>query len=98
MPTIIFTNTFDCGPSVTGASIRKVKNLYDATGTGQLIWDLDNGDLPSDLNNYFDVFQNGKRLEYPAEYTVNEFITANTSRINIINPIPMTYYTLIKYV
>lgn len=97
MPTILSSEVFDCGSKIETTAVRKIQNVYDAQGTGQLIWSLDSGALPADLANYFDVYQNGKRLEYPAEYTVTEFVTPTTSRINIINPIPMVYYTLIKY-
>jgi hypothetical protein len=96
MPTILSTEYFECGVITTPVT-RKIKSVYDSTGTGILVWDLDNGDLPDNIAEYFEVYANGKRLDYPAEFTVQEFATATTSTVTILSPIPMTYYTMIKY-
>ena len=96
MPTILSTEYVECGVITTPVT-RKIKSVYDAAGTGILVWDLDNGDLPNNIAEYFEVYANGKRLDYPAEFTVQEFSTPVTSTITILNPMPMAYYTLIKY-
>jgi len=96
MPTILSTEYFECGVITTPVT-RKIKSVYDAAGTGILVWDLDNGDLPSNVAEYFEVYANGKRLDYPDEFTVQEFVTPTTSTITILSPFPMAYYTMIKY-
>lgn len=97
MPTILSDEFYDCGTTIGSLVQRKIKTVYDNTGSGVLTWDLDGGALPSDMLNYFEVYQNGKRLDYLAEYTKQDFVTPNTSTITILYPVAQTYYTLIKY-
>lgn len=97
MPTIISDEFYDCGSTIESLTVRKIKTVYDSAGSGVLIWDIDNGVLPSDMVNYFEVFQNGKRLDYLQEYTKQNFVTPTTSTITIVFPVPQAYYTLIKY-
>ena len=97
MPTLLSDEFYDCGSVIESLAVRKIKTVYDTTGSGVLIWDLDGGALPSDMLNYFEVYQNGKRLDYPEEYTKQDFVTSTTSTITILFPIPQGYYTLIKY-
>ncbi len=96
MPTILSTEYVECGVITTPVT-RKIKSVYDAAGTGILVWDLDNGDLPDNIAEYFEVYANGKRLDYPAEFTVQEFNTATTSTITVVYPVAGVYYTMIKY-
>lgn len=77
-------------------NLRLVKNYYDENGTGIIVWNIiSDGAISSDILNGFEVYANGKRLEYPAEYTVTRYSTAYEHTIQILNPLPMTYYTLI---
>jgi hypothetical protein len=80
-----------------GIRYRVSTEVHDELGSGELIWDKLDGRLPQDIENYFEVFAQGKRLAYPAEFTVDYYIGPGQSRINILNPIPDTYYTLIMY-
>jgi hypothetical protein len=96
MATVISTEYFDCDVSSIPV-YRKVQTVQDVNGTGILTWTLDNGDLPDNIIGYFEVYANGKRLDYPDEFTVQEFVTPVTSRITILNPVAGTYYTMIKY-
>lgn len=84
--------------TATNVSNRYVKNVYDEAGTGIITWSVSN-DGPIDTNVFtkFEVYANGKRLEYPAEYTVQRFETDLTHKITILSPVPMMYYTLISY-
>lgn len=96
---------FDITVNSTGAltgttsASRVVKNVYDEDGDGIIIWNLQSdGNISNDIINKFEVYANGKRLEYPAEFTVARFDTEFTHRISIVNPLPMVYYTLISYI
>ena len=98
MPTIISSEYYDCGTTTGGSlAVRKIQTVYDDSGTGILTWTLDSGALPLDMLNNFEVYQNGKRLDYLSEYTKQDFVTPTTSTITILYPIAQTYYTLIKY-
>lgn len=98
MPTIISSEYYDCGTTTGGSlAVRKIQTVYDDNGTGILTWTLDSGALPLDMLNNFEVYQNGKRLDYLSEYTKQDFVTPTTSTITILYPVPQTYYTLIKY-
>lgn len=78
---------------------RYVKNVYDESGTGAILWNiLTDGNIDTNINSKFEVYANGKRLEYPAEFTVTRYDTPTSHLITILSPIPMTYYTLISFV
>jgi hypothetical protein len=98
MPTIVSTVYADCTNTVgTGSSSRLVKNVYDATGTGVLIWDLNNGVLPDYPQYNLEVYANGVRKEYGAEFTITRNTAPGQSTVTILSPLPAVYYTIIMF-
>jgi hypothetical protein len=93
MPTVVSLNIIPCSVSPS-ASNRIIQNVQDVSGLGVIQWTLDGGSLPVNMNQ-FEVYANGKRLDYLAEYTVLQF--SNYAEITVLFPVPGAFYTMIKY-
>jgi hypothetical protein len=52
------------------------------------------GVLPTDVEVYLDVYQNGKRLEHGSEYSVTPDSGPAQSTITIEYPVPAVYYVV----
>lgn len=73
---------------------RLIESFQDVAGTGIVTWTLNNGNLPANVN-MFEVYANGKRLDYPAEYTLAQNV--GTATVSIAFPAVGVYYTMIMY-
>ncbi len=91
MPTVISINVVPCAASSTG---RIIETVQDTGGTGIIQWSADGGWLPVNMSN-FEVYENGKRLDYVAEYTAQQY--SAYAVITITVPVPGAFYTMIKY-
>lgn len=104
MPTIL---TYQILPScpVTptgGTNVNfgiEVQFFENVTGD-TLVWTKRNGDLPSDLTTDIQVYQNGKLLDYPAEYTIFPYSGAGESTFTIASTVPPfdgAYYRIVAF-
>ena len=96
MPVLIeITYKTDGFTNVSGS--RLVKNMQDVTGTGELIWDLNSGVLPDYPANDLEVYANGVRKEYAAEFTILRNTAPGQSKVIITNPLAGVYYNIIMH-
>lgn len=96
MPTITsFNISTSCSTAPNTPTRIYVQSFYDAPGTGTLTWTKNGGEVPSDLEAYLKVYQNGKRLDYLDEYEVTPGSGSATIQIYAITPpFPGAYYTV----
>lgn len=87
--------TVSGGGAASGTRI--VQYVYDAGGTGILLWTENDGVLPDNLTSGFEVYSNGVRLESPGQYSVTPDSGPGQSTVTIMYPAPDQYYTLISY-
>ena len=100
MPTIVSTTYTDLSTGSTVSTAKRlVKTVFDATGTGLLIWDLNDGVLPDYPAYNMEVYANGLRKEYTSEFTIIRNTAPGQSTV-VINPsivLSEVYYVIIVY-
>lgn len=100
MPIIKSISVGKCVTTETGlVDGRVVTYITDSAGDGLLDYTTNNGVIPANVKDNFEVYLQGNRLKWPDEFTVSEFgVDTVTSRITIQFPIPPpATYTIIAY-
>jgi len=76
------------------SSLSFYTQSFQDPASSPLAWVANSGKVPTDIKARFEVYENGRRLEYPDEFTVDTSPT-NSTNINLVyGVIPNGYYAV----